>query len=123
MFRPFLAYFAFLAAQPSERGASRGWGGTSMSLPEALQAVAAAGVVLALDDHGPVLRPAGRAPREAVSVLKAHRDRVTAILRLREIHRAMGFGEEDVFFIEKALLSGAVREVRIAAHPPMEVQA
>ena len=94
-----------------------------MTLNEAVQAVEAAGVVLALDDQGPTLRPAGRAPREAVAVLKAHRDRVAAILRLRAVHAAMGFPHDDVMLIEAALLAGKVNEIRVAVMPPSALPA
>lgn len=89
-----------------------------MTLAQALEAVQAAGVLLTLDDQGPILRPAGRAPAVAVAVLREHRDRVAAVLRLRELHRGMGLSEEDVRFVEEALLSGRVSEVRIVVRGP-----
>ena len=93
-----------------------------MTLAEAFDAVQAAGVLLTLDDHGPILRPAGRAPRDAVEVLRTHRERVAAVLRLRELHREMGLSEEDIRFAEEALLSGTVDEVRIVVRGPEGAQ-
>lgn len=88
-----------------------------MTMQEALAVVHQAGAHLALDEKGPVLR--GSVPAEVVEVLRAHRDRVAAILRLREVHRAMGLSEEDVLFMEEAMLSGRVSEIRIVARPPV----
>lgn len=92
-----------------------------MTLSEALDAVRVAGAVLVVDEQGPLLR--GRVPPEVVGVLREHRDRVAAILKLREIHRSMGFCAADIKFIEDALLSGAARELRIAVRPPAAVPA
>jgi hypothetical protein len=93
-------------------------------------ALRARGLDLVLEDDGLIIEkdggvvsedrallkalPAVRA--QVVSILRAERE--SAILRLREIHRAMGFSEEDVLFIEEALLSGKVLELRIASTPP-----
>lgn len=53
--------------------------------------------------------------------LVQHKERVLAALRLRELHRAMGLSEDDVLFVEEALLSGRVAELRIAPARTAEV--
>lgn len=88
-----------------------------MTLPEALDAVRQAGAHLDLDEAGPVLR--GHVPPDVVSVLRQNRDRVAAVLRLRAVHRKMGLAEEDVLFVETALLSDRELEVRVVARPPV----
>ncbi len=47
--------------------------------------------------------------------LRANKSRLLAVLRLREVHKAMGFSEGDIRFIEKAILSGNVSEIRIVS--------
>jgi hypothetical protein len=89
-----------------------------VTLQEALEAIGEAGAHLDVDEVGPILR--GRVPAAVVETLRANRDRVAAVLQLRDIHRAMGFDEADVEFIEKALLSGKVNEIRIVSRPPSE---
>jgi len=86
---------------------------------EALQAAEERGVTLRVKDDRLW------APREALealepflrNALRQHRDRLAAVLQLREVHRHMGFPEEDVRFIESAFLSSAVSEIRICALP------
>jgi hypothetical protein len=88
-----------------------------VTLPEAITAVRESGAELVLSPEGkPRLR--GSVPPEVVAALRRDRDRVAAILSLRVVHRGMGFSLEDVLFIEDALLSGRISEIRIAARPP-----
>jgi hypothetical protein len=86
-----------------------------VSLSEALEAVRAAGATLVLDGQGPLLR--GRVDSPVVEVLRQHKDQLVAALRLREVHRAMGFDEADIRLIEEALLSGKVNAVTIVPAP------
>jgi len=95
-----------------------------MSLAEAFESCRAAGAVLELDDDGvPVVTKDEGRPlaRSAVQTIAAHRDRVAAILRLRELHRGMGFTEDDLLFIEAALLSGQLSVLRIVVRSPVGV--
>jgi hypothetical protein len=86
---------------------------------EALQEAAALGVTLSVDRAGQLLAaPRGKLLFPVREALSTHKERVKAALKLRAIHEAMGFGPEDVLFIERALLSGKVSEVRIVARPP-----
>ena len=87
-----------------------------MILPEALDAMRQAGAHLLLDDQGPLLR--GRVPKDVVAVLREHRDRVAAVLKLRELHREVGLSEEEILFCETAILSGRVDKVRLIVAPP-----
>lgn len=88
-----------------------------MTLPEAITAVREAGAELVLGAQGqPRLR--GRVPAEVVAALRADRDRLAAVLALREVHAAMGLAPEDVAMIEEALLSGGINEIRIAVRAP-----
>jgi RecA-family ATPase len=81
------------------------------------------GIALAADDLDRIhVRPRAWLTPELAAAITANRDRVLALLKLREIHRAMGFSEADVRMIESALLSGTVTEIRIAALPPVEAQ-
>jgi hypothetical protein len=97
-----------------------------VTLRDALAAVEAAGAILTLGDDGrPRLlgRLRGQVDPGAVEVLRDHRERVSAILQLREVHRAMGLSAEHVTMVEEAMLSGRIAEVRIAARPPSGVSA
>lgn len=97
-----------------------------MLLVEALEAVHAAGAVLALGADGrPVLRPADVVPRPVVEVLRAHRDQLQAVLRLRVLHRAMGLSEEDVLLVERAIIEGSITSINVISNlvpgPPVPV--
>ena len=88
-----------------------------MTLPEALEAVRQAGAILLLAENGgPRLR--GRVDPAVVEALRQHRDRLAAVLALRVVHRAAGFSEDDIGFIEAAMLEGRVSELRIVSRPP-----
>ena len=85
---------------------------------EALSAVTEAGVVLAVNPSGQLTaHPPGRLAHEVKAALSTHKEQLVAILRLREVHRAMGFDDTDVLMIERALLSGQVNNVVIVAAP------
>jgi hypothetical protein len=85
---------------------------------EALAAAAQAGVILAVNTEDQLTAdPPGRLAPDVRAALVAHKDQLKAVLRLREIHRAMGFDESDVRMIEEALLSGKVNEVTIVPAP------
>ena len=47
--------------------------------------------------------------------IRANKARLVAILKLRDWHRRMGLPEEDVLFVEQALLSGKVKEIRVVS--------
>lgn len=95
-----------------------------MTALEALQAAEADGITLALDAQARlVATPPGRLSAEAKAAIRAHKDQLKAVIRLRAIHVAMGFSREDVLFIEHAMLAGNIREVRIAARAPQGVVA
>lgn len=49
--------------------------------------------------------------------LRQHKDRILAALKLRTIHAAMGLSPEDVRFVERALLSGAVSQIVVVPGP------
>ena len=87
-----------------------------MTLAEAIEAVREAGAHLVLDDQGPLLR--GRVPADVVAVLRANRDRVAALLRLRELHRGMGLDAEDTLLVERAILSGQIENVLLVVKTP-----
>jgi hypothetical protein len=86
-----------------------------------MEAVRRAGAQLDVDDAGPVLR--GQVPAQVVAVLRANRDRVGAVLKLRAVHRCLGFSEEDVAFIEAALLAGRIERVNVVAFAPQAAPA
>jgi len=73
------------------------------------------GVVLVPDEKDRLrARPtAGPLSPELRAGIRANKDRLVAILRLREWHRRLGFSEAEVEFIEQALLSTKVSEIRI----------
>jgi len=87
-----------------------------VTLAEAIEAVREAGAHLVLDDQGPLLR--GRVPADVVAVLRANRDRVAALLRLRELHRGMGLDAEDTLLVERAILSGQIENVLLVVKTP-----
>jgi hypothetical protein len=87
-----------------------------MTLQEAVEAIRQAGAVLTLDAHGPLLR--GSVDVLVVETLRQHKDQLTAVLRLRQVHKAMGLDDTDVAMIEAALLSGKVNNVVIVPGPP-----
>jgi hypothetical protein len=81
------------------------------------------GLVLAADDRDMIhVRPRSLLTRELAAAICANRDRVLAALKLREIHRAMGFSGADVRMIERAMLSGAIDHIRVVGRPPRRVQ-
>lgn len=92
-----------------------------MNAAEAMIAAAEAGVTLGLSDGGSLVITtpdrSALAP-EVKTALIDHRDRLAAALKLRVIHRAMGLSEEDVMFVEQALLMGRISEIKIVARPP-----
>ena len=90
-----------------------------MTLAEAFEAIRDGGADLVLAPEGPKVR--GPVADPVVAVLRANKSKVIACLKLREIHAAMGYGDADIAFIEKALLSGKVSEIRIAAMAPSGV--
>ena len=96
-----------------------------MTALEVLEAAAAVGATLVLDDEQQLTvevdNPETRLPPAVREGLKVHKDRLRAVLKLRAIHTAMGFATDDVLFIEKALLSGRVAEIRVATLPPRAV--
>lgn len=92
-----------------------------MTAADVLAAAVQAGVVVELDVEGQLtvtVDAPGQLTAEVRQGIREHKARLVAALQLREIHRAMGFDEADVAFIEEALLSGKVGEIRIAARPP-----
>ena len=89
-----------------------------MTPSEALSAVADAGVVLAVNPLGQLTaRPPGRLAPEVKAALSTHKGQLVALLRLRQVHRLMGFDAADVLLIERAILSGQVNQVVIVAAP------
>lgn len=92
-----------------------------MTAAEVLEHATAAGVTLVVvDDGAMVARPRAAVTDELRAAIREHKDQLVAVLRLRDVHRSMGFTEEDVRFIEAALLSGRIREIRVAASPTRE---
>jgi hypothetical protein len=55
---------------------------------------------------------------EVRRALAEHRERLVAAVRLREMHREMGLSEEDILFVEDAILDGKVKTVRLAVPAP-----
>ena len=86
-----------------------------MTAQEVLAEVVRRGIHVRLD--GDLLRAAGPLDDTLRAGLRANRDQLVAVFKLREVHRAMGFSEEDVMFIEAGLLSGRINEIRICAKP------
>lgn len=85
-----------------------------MTPVEAMAAAAEAGVALAVNPEGQLTaNPPGRLAPEVKAVLVGHKDQLVAVLKLREVHRAMGFDEADVLMIERALLEGRVNTMVI----------
>jgi hypothetical protein len=88
---------------------------------DVLAAAAQAGVVVELDAEGQLtvtVDAPGQLTAEIRQGFREHKGRLVAVLQLREIHRAMGFDDADVEFIEEALLSGRVAEICIVSRPP-----
>jgi predicted RNA-binding Zn ribbon-like protein len=95
-----------------------------MTALEVVEAVEAAGITLSLDaQYRLVANPPGRLTDAARDAIKLHKGQLKSVIRLRAIHRAMGFSPEDVLFIERALLSGRVSEMKIAVPAPLGVVA
>lgn len=98
-----------------------------MNALEVLEVATAIGANLTLDDEGQlIIEVDDGAPRLPLAVregLKVHRDQLRAVLKLRLVHASMGYSPKDVLFIERALLSGEVSSIRIAARPPVGVTA
>jgi len=93
-----------------------------MTLIELMAEARRLGVVLAPEAERIRYRTAGGPLPETIRRgLVEHKERILPALRLRELHRAMGLSEDDVLFVEEALLSGRVAEVRIAPARTVEV--
>lgn len=89
-----------------------------MTAAEVLDLTAMAGVSLAVGEAGAlVARPGSAITDELRAGIRETKDQLVAILKLRQVHRLMGFDETDVLMIEKALLSGQVNNVVIVAAP------
>jgi hypothetical protein len=82
-----------------------------MTAQEVLTETIRRGVHLIPDGTG--LRARGLLDDDLRQGIRANKDQLVAILKLRETHRAMGFSDEDVMFIEQALLSGRVQEIKV----------
>jgi hypothetical protein len=90
-----------------------------MTAAEVLAAMREAGVELVpLDGDGILARPKAALTAELRAAIREHKERLIAIVRMREIHRAMGLAEADVLFVEQALLSGSISEIRIVVAAP-----
>ena len=90
-----------------------------MTPAEVVASARAAGLELIPLDGGRLYaRPKAALTDELRKAIREHKDRLVAVLQLREVHRAMGLSEEDVLFVEDALLSGKVGEIRIVSRPP-----
>lgn len=87
---------------------------------EVMTATARAGVLLEVDEAGQFVITVdgpGQLTPEMRQGIQAHRAQLVAALKLREVHRAMGFDETDVMMIEAALLEGKVNNVVIVPAP------
>ena len=89
-----------------------------MTTPEVLEQAARAGLVLRVEGERIRAQSSGvPITPELKEGLKTNREQIVAILRLRDVHRAMGLSDDDIVFVERALLSGSVSEIRIVAQP------
>ncbi len=85
-----------------------------MTTQEVLVEAVRRGLTLTPDEKDRLhAQPASALTEELRAGIKAHKPRLVAILKLREAHRAMGLPEADVAFVEEALLSGKVKELRV----------
>lgn len=91
-----------------------------MTAAELLTAARAAGLeLIPIEGDRLVARPKDALTDEIRAALREHKDRLVAVLKLREIHTAMGFSPEDVALLERVYLDpDDDREIVIAVRPP-----
>ena len=88
-----------------------------MTTAEALARAAELEITLTVDGENLKARPAPL-PADLRSALLENKPRVLAALRLRELHQGMGLSDAEIAFVEAALLSGIVSEIRLIVPTP-----
>ena len=85
-----------------------------MTTQEVLTEAAQRGLTLLPDEKDRLhAQPAAALTEERREGIRSNKDRLVAILKLRDWHRRMGLPEEDILFVEEVLLSGKVKELRV----------